>query len=342
MNADAVTAATDVGVVVLNWERATITLDCIQSLLAMDRGASTYLVDNGSADGSREVIYRWLNDRLGKPIARTADPSTWRWITPNGAPITFIALGANLGYAGGNNIGIRLAIRDGADAVWVLNNDTLVADDALQKMIATARERPDAGIVGACLLEWRSSTIQALGGARYVWPLTRHHAVGRGWHLSRVGALSGSPVDYIAGASMFIPTSTVQEIGLLSEDYFLYGEDLDYSERCRASGRALVVAPGARVWHRSSASLGSGTSLTSRSTVAAYYGSRSAVILIRRFRPHLLPVVVPVRILLALLFVARARPRLAGATLRGVAAGLAARLRDPPTVKGWPHSAVAP
>lgn len=320
-----------VGVVVLNWRRATITLACVQSVLGTRGGTpSIYIVDNGSADGSPEVIYRWLHERFGQPSSENHDPSSWQWTAPGGARISLVALDSNLGYAGGNNAGIRRAIADGAEAVWVLNNDTIVADDALQLLVEQARRRPEPGIVGACLLDWMSSTVQTFGGARYVWPLTRNRPIGRGLPVSRVGALSDFHLDYIAGASMFIPTSTFHEIGLLNEDYFLYGEELDYAERCRAGSRALVVAPGARVWHRYGAALGSSTALASRSKVAAYYGSRSAVILVRRFRPELLPVVIPVRILLSLWFLAQGRGGLASASLRGVAAGLAARLRDAP------------
>jgi GT2 family glycosyltransferase len=300
----------------------------------MDGAVSIYVVDNGSGDGSPDIVIRWLDERFRRSPPRDS-PSLLRWTAPD-TRIALISLDSNLGYAGGNNAGIRRAITDGAAAIWVLNNDTVVAEDALMQIVGTADDHPDAGVVGACLLEWDSSRIQTFGGARYIWPLTRHRPIGKGLPVSSVGRLSGSRLDYVAGASMFLPTSVLNEIGLLNEDYFLYGEELDYAERCRSSGKSLVVAASARVWHLQGASLGSGTNLASRSTTSAFYASRSAIILVRRFRPNLLPIVLPVRVLLSLLFLARGRPGLAAATLRGIASGLAAPLRDAPRISGSP------
>ncbi len=322
-----------VGVVVLNWNNAALTLDCLRSLLALpERPLSVYVVDNGSTDGSLDGLLDWLGHEFGDPTVEGGRASAWRWELPGRGSAVLVGLDRNLGYAAGNNAGIRVAIADGAEAVWVLNNDTTVAADALQHLVECAHEQPDAAVIGACLLEWSSSTIQALGGARYIWPLTLNRLVGRGLTLASVDSLRDGRVDYVAGASMFIPTTTFHDVGLLNEGYFLYGEELDYAERCRARGKGLAVARKARVWHRYGASAGSSADVATRSITSAYYGSRSAVMLVRRFRRELLPIVLPIRCTFALLLFLRARPQLAGATFRGVLAGLRVRLGDPPTL----------
>jgi GT2 family glycosyltransferase len=106
-----------VAVVVLNWRAAEETLRCLDSLLAMNAPRlEVVVVDNGSGDGSFEMLEAY------------------------GRGVTVINSGANLGYAGGNNLGIQHALENGVDWVWVLNNDTTVAPDCLAKLLDASVE----------------------------------------------------------------------------------------------------------------------------------------------------------------------------------------------------------
>jgi GT2 family glycosyltransferase len=118
--------APKVGVVVLNWNGKEDTLACLESLASVTYPAfEIYVVDNGYSDGS-------------VPVVRSRFPNS-----------TVIENGRNLGFAGGNNVGIRYALERGADYVLILNNDTLVAPDLLDRMMGAALRESDVGVVGA-------------------------------------------------------------------------------------------------------------------------------------------------------------------------------------------------
>jgi len=113
-------------IIVLNWNGKDDTLECLGSLQQLDYpNFETVVVDNGSTDGSEDVI-------------RSAFPS-----------VNFIQTGRNLGYAGGNNVGIKHALSHGADYVWLLNNDTTVDPNALTALVETAQADPKIAVVGS-------------------------------------------------------------------------------------------------------------------------------------------------------------------------------------------------
>ena len=161
--------------------------------------------------------------------------------------------GGNLGFAGGNNVGIRLAQVEGANWFWLLNSDTAVHADALAHLIARALARPDAGIVGSTLLYHDApGEVQALGGAA-MNPrtfVTIHIGIG-----SRADQVPADPaavevqLAYVVGASMLVSKAFVEEVGLMQEDYFLYGEEIDWATR--AQGRfGQAWAPQSLVYHK--------------------------------------------------------------------------------------------
>ncbi len=245
-------------------------------------------------------------------------------------PSIVLVLGdENLGYAGGNNLGIRVALQDGCDQVWLLNNDTVVATDSLAQLLTVLQTTPAVGIVGACILEYGTSdVVQCLGGYRYSSLTTARKAVGAGLTYAAVQALPQSErrLDYVSGASMLIPATTLRRVGLLAEEYFLYHEDVDYACRCGAAGLPLVVSSQARVYHKFGGTAGSSETLEGKSALAAFHGARSTMILTRKYRPYLVPVTLVVRLLwVAYLALNTAGRRLVRPTVRGLIAGLQAR-----------------
>jgi GT2 family glycosyltransferase len=233
--------------VVLNWNGGDDTLRAVESL----RGVDTIVVDNGSTDGSDAAV-----EALDVELIRT---------------------GANLGFAGGNNVGIRAALDRGADWVLLLNNDA-VADPGLPAALErAAAARPDAGLL-ACKIYLEGDVLQ-YAGADF------NAALGYSGRLAGYGERDDGrwtmrDVGRADGAAMAASRAAIERVGLLDEELFAYVEDVDWSLRMRAAGLAVVFVPDARVWHRGSASTGGAASTTN-----LYYATRNTLVVAERARP---------------------------------------------------------
>ena len=164
--------------------------------------------------------------------------------------LTVLQTGANLGFGGGCNVGIRHALIQGADYVWLLNNDTLVEADTLSAMARTMAQSSAIGAVGSVIYDMDEPTrVQVWGGGQ----------VQRWLGRARPLRAPGEPA-FISGASMLLRADALRQVGLFDEQrFFMYWEDTDLGFRLRARGWTLAVAPQSRVWHRLSASLGQGS-----------------------------------------------------------------------------------
>jgi GT2 family glycosyltransferase len=245
-------------VIVLNWNGREDTLRCLDSLQQITRSdVGVVCVDNGSTDGSVEAVRRQF---------------------PH---VAVIEAGANLGYAGGNNLGLRHALDAGARWMVLVNNDATVAADMIDGFERAIAERPRAGILaGKVYFADRPSTIWFAG--QRVRTLLGYSGRPRGYDR-RDGPRYGRIVDTdrAAGALMAISREAVSAVGLLDEDLFAYVEDVDWALRVRAAGYEVALAPDARAWHRVSASTGGET----RSTHTLYYGVRNTIVVLERHRP---------------------------------------------------------
>lgn len=292
-------------VVILNWNGWRHTIECLESVLQL-RGVSFVAVvcDNGSSDGSLEQIVSWAS--AGTPADRTA-------FLPHGpvpkpvdhlllqrsqaeqgiqtqARVVLIHNGANLGFAGGCNVGIRFALAQ-ADCshVWLLNNDTVVPADSLLALLAFAQARPRVGICGSQVRYYeRPDMVQSLGGQLNRWLCTTHNvACGE-----PADAQPPQPdtIDFVPGASMLVSRAFLERAGLMAESYFLYFEEIDWAERGRPAFQT-AVCPESLVFHHGSASIGSPSEKSDRGLRSEYYLLRGRLLFARRFYPVRLPVV---------------------------------------------------
>jgi GT2 family glycosyltransferase len=243
---------------VLSWNGREDTLRCLESLSSVAYANLTIVcVDNGSTDGSAEAV------RERFPHVRLIDA------------------GENLGYAGGNNLGIRDALQHGAEWVMLVNNDATVAGDVIDGFEAAADTASRVGILaGKVYFADRPRTIWFAG--QRVSELLGYSGRPRGYgrpdgpRYSRV-----VPTGRAVGALMAVSRAAIESVGLLDEDLFAYVEDVDWALRVRAAGFSVLFAPQARAWHRVSASTGGEAS----STHTLYYGVRNTVTVLERRRP---------------------------------------------------------
>lgn len=317
-----------VGIVVLNWNNAHDTVECVDSVMALRcRDFILYVVDNGSDDGSGvalEVQARALAAKLGRSL-QIGSGEQWQELSSSRpGDLVILRNRSNRGYAGGNNVAIRRALADGCSGVWILNNDTRVDPGALDALLDAAT--PGAGMVGMCVLDYdEPDRIQCMGGGTYQWWATRTRLNGAGLPYARRSEALGSGIDFVSGSCMFLTRETLEAVGELDERYFLYCEEIDFAERCRRQGRPLVVAPTGRVWHKFGSSAGSSRSVAHKSPNSVFFSARSPLILTRKHRRLLLPVAAIVRAGYGFWLLLRGHRELAAAVLRGVASGLVGR-----------------
>jgi len=245
--------------IVLNHDNYEDTAECLASLAALDYpDCRVTVVDNGSTDGSD----RRLREEF--PWAR------------------FILNGENLGYAEGNNRGIETALEEGADLVWLLNNDTVVEKETLGALVRAAAENPRAGLFGSVVCRYDDpGKVESAGGRRVrhrVRNLTAKTSSGTGSH----GA-EPFEADFVTGASLMARSSAVREIGLLDPSYFLYFEDTDWCLRARRAGWQVLVVPASRVLHKG------GRTTRRDKPVLIYYVCRNSLSCCRRHYPAWLP-----------------------------------------------------
>lgn len=215
-----------VTIVLLNWNGWRDTAECLLSLAKLDYPAwNTIVVDNGSTDDS-------------VPSLREAFPA-----------ITMIEAGENLGFAGGCNLGIQAAMDLDSDFVWLINNDTVVHAQALRDLIETAETDARIGAVGSLVYSMETPKVLVCWGGGHV-----NFLLGRSRHF--VGPTHNRKIEYITGASLLLRRSAIESQGLLDSGFFMYWEDADYCFRLRESGWKLAVAPGSKIWHKESASIG--------------------------------------------------------------------------------------
>lgn len=165
-----------------------------------------------------------------------------------GTDVTIVATGANLGFSGGCNAGIREALNAGATAVLLVNSDVIVPPDCVTRLMESLARQSQPGIVGPIVRSraWPDRVLSA--GIDY-------HA-GNGRVRQRVVADTGTEVAAVSGCAMLVHHSVFDRIGLLAEEYFFSFEDIEFCRRARAEGFDIGVEPSAAVYHEGSATMG--------------------------------------------------------------------------------------
>jgi GT2 family glycosyltransferase len=276
-------------VVLLNYNRWEDTLRCLGGVDRQTLSPGRVIVvDNASSDDSARRLAQARPD------------------------VELVESPANLGFAGGNNLGVSLAREMGADYIWLLNNDALPLPDALRALVDMARADPALGAVGSVVLEDDGSEqVQVWGGGAvsFAWGLPHHHKQ----------PVPTNRLDYLNAASLLLRCQALDQVGGgLDPGFFLFWEDTDLCFRLRRAGWDLATSPESRVLHRGSASIGFQSPLWDR------HFTRSSV---RFFRRHAAFWPWPVLISAGGRLLARAaagRWRNMAAVARGLAEGLTA------------------
>jgi len=296
-------ATSCIAVVVLNWNAGRMTLECLTSLRgSVGPTLRIIVVDNASTDDSVTLL-------------RDAAPD-----------VDLIVNASNLGFAEGNNVGVRRAMEQAAEYVLILNNDTTVDPHAIETLVAEATRLGDAGAVSPLIYFAEPADMIWFGGADFD-PRRGYPGRVTGYRERDVGQhVSTRSVDRLSGAAMLVTREAIVRSGMFDGDLFFLYEDVDWSLRMREAGFGLYVVPAAKIWHRVAATQGN-----EHSALSMYYGTRNQLVVSRRHAPLGRPASWRRTFVTAAVNVARLRHatrRMAGlrALLQGFVDGVSGRL----------------
>jgi len=314
-------------ILILNWNGWEDTIECLESVFRNSYpNYQVIVIDNGSTNGSMERIKAWaegkqevLTHEPTHPLYHLSHPPVQKPIPcieydretveaggipekekllynklPKGIPhpLVLIQTGDNLGFAGGNNVGIRYVLAKGNfEYVWLLNNDTVIDKKALAEMVKLAETSKKIGIVGSKIMNYYyPNVIDVIGGGDFIPWMGIAREIGSG-ELDK-GQWEGKDINmtYVKGASMLVRSDVIRNIGLMDEIYFLYSEETDWCIRASRSNWKLECALDSTIWHkkkRSSKVYGEGSLSEFHKE---YYIARNNLIILKKFYKKFLPV----------------------------------------------------
>lgn len=215
--------------IILNWNNFKDTKEAINSLLLSTYSPSQIIVvDNGSTDGSIEKLQRDFK---------------------HNNQVKFILNQTNLGFAKGINIGISYALSQGADFIFILNNDAIIDKDCISVLLKEMRKDETIGIAGPRIFYYKNSQKIWHGGGYFSY-LKSGVIIPEKNKFENKCDISRKQITFLTGCSMLIKREVFVKIGLFDEDYFLYEEDVDFCLRAIRAGFKLIYVPAGKVWHK--------------------------------------------------------------------------------------------
>ncbi|WP_008318842.1 glycosyltransferase family 2 protein [Leptolyngbya sp. PCC 6406] len=244
-----------IGVVILNWNGLSDTLNCLESVYKSNyENYHIIVVDNNSNE----------------------DPTT---PIKNQFPETIIIRNsANLGFSGGCNAGIDYVINQSYDFVFLLNNDAIVDPEIFRAFILASQQHPEGGAFGAKIYRYDRPGVLLNAGGKWSWRDARYLSLGLHQVDDHQTWEAIQDTDFIPGCSLFIKTEIIQKIGRLNTDYFLLWEDLELGKAVQRLNYRLLIVPQAKIWHKESASFVGGLWAAHRQ----YFESRNQLLWIER------------------------------------------------------------
>lgn len=242
-------------IVVLNWNREADTIGCLESIEKLKKDGcrlTTVVVDNASKKESLQAIRRFIEGKK---------------------KIHLLSNKENIGYTGGNNVGIKYALEKGADWVMVLNNDTVLDKNIINEFYKASQKNPKAGILSPKIyfakgFEFHKKRYEKSVLGKVVW-----YAGGKvDWNnvcatnsgvdeVDKGQFAKEREIDFATGTCMFISSSVLKKVGMFNEKYFMYLEDVDFSQKVKHAGFKILFIPKAILWHKVAQSSGAGSYL---------------------------------------------------------------------------------
>jgi GT2 family glycosyltransferase len=241
-------------IIIINWNGIIDTLESLASLCKLNySNYEIIVINNGFSDNSVDII----KERHSNVI--------------------IIESQTNLGFTGGNNLGIRFALENNADYVWLLNNDTIVDSEALAHLVRAASMSRDNGIIGSVIYDYADNNKIQFAGATIDW------VKGVSPHTHTLHHNSMFEVERVNGCSMLVSRDVCTSIGLFDENYFLYAEEVDWCVRARNAKFKCLMEPMSKIYHKGSATV---NKAAGKGIIVKYYNTRNFLYLIDKLCPY--------------------------------------------------------
>lgn len=259
-------------VIILNWNGWGDTIECLESIFRISYpNYRVIVVDNGSTDGSIKYLKMWADGRLDACKSRVtclqkiASPPVTKPLSVLEFDVTalsdlfcsgieepsliILGTGRNLGFSGGNNVGLKYARKAGYDYALILNNDVVADPGFLDGLVDCATKFPRAGIVAGKVYHYaRPNELQGVG--------SRINLRTGKFELLGINDRDEGQFDrfmkfsYLGGCCLLVKREVLDRVGFLDENYFMYSEDVDYCLRAWKEGFECVYTPHSKIWHK--------------------------------------------------------------------------------------------
>lgn len=255
-----------IAVILVNYNNIKDTCDCVDSLKRVHEELKIIIVDNASTGKDADLLAEKYKD--GVYVIKSEE---------------------NLGFSGGNNIGIRYALDAGYEFIVILNNDTIVAADMFEKL----RKNADKDKVVVPLMYYYTSpkTIW-FGGGRISKITGNGKSINKGLEDGKVIYYGNVECTFATGCCMMLHRSIIEKIGLLDESYFMYCEDTEYSIRLNMNKIKIILVPEAKLWHKVSQSIKG-----DKSFFSLYYINRNRLNYVKKYKDYFYVTAYPFSIL---------------------------------------------
>ena len=239
-----------VSIITINYNQTQVTCELLQSLKALTYpNYEVIVVDNASTENPEQIIKQQF---------------------PN---VQVIVSTTNLGFSGGNNLGMTHAK---GDYFFLVNNDTELTPNCIEQLLAMYQKIPNLGIVCPKIRYFEAAQPIQYVGYTKLNPITaRNHTIGQ-YEPDNGQYQQATQTPYAHGAAMMVSRQAVEKVGMMPEDFFLYYEELDWSEQMKRAGYKIYVEPQATIFHKESVSTGKDSPLKT------YYLTRNRILFMRR------------------------------------------------------------
>ena len=257
----------DISIIIVNYKKFTDTIDCINSLNKQitKLNFNIIIVENNSQNNSEEKLKVYCDENK----------------------IFMLKATENRGYCAGNNIGIKFALDNfEVKYIWILNPDTIVDENTMQRLFDYAETKDDLGILGCKLIYYPDTEyVQALGGGNF--GIQKNGLLGPGKHIYHLRASNeilpkDVTLDLIIGASMFIPKKIFEVCGLMDESFFLYSDENEFCLRVSQFGFKHYAISDAIVFHKE------GWRQADQKLMTVYYAKRNSLLMTKKLFPKYL------------------------------------------------------
>ena len=239
-------------VILVNWRNEKETAACARAVRGWQALAPRVLVvDNQSTPATRQALEPAADVLISTPV--------------------------NLGYAGGNNIGIKHSLSAGIKYILLLNSDAEISEHGVHRMIETLEGNPTIFILGPVIYEKRNGRMQHLLGGRNIARYLSTRIPAQGCNLRDIPGFPLHHVDYISGTVLLARSKVFEEIGFLDEEYFFSGEIADFCKRARDAGHGVCVDLETEARHNVDI-----VSSRLRETLHAYYTLRNRMLYVKK------------------------------------------------------------